>query len=109
MRKSLEGPSISRLKAYLQEIGTCSGINEIVLSNLKRITAGMEVQDRVVNLSIDGMTLKRFFSYHAKSDQFFGLPENGSSYEDDDDEDNVRLNNEALIAVIRGKRANLKR
>ncbi|XP_055527252.1 uncharacterized protein LOC129719861 [Wyeomyia smithii] len=65
------------------------------------IASGLQERDKLIVLLIDGMALKPTIGYHAKSDYFYGLPNNGvfNVYEDNDIANSA---NEAITIMAKG-------
>lgn len=95
------------IKRWTKDVRISPGLNNGILEQVKVKVKGFSEQDRMVILAIDGMKLKPTLNYMAKSDEFYGFPDDGSDKKIE--RNNPRhLATEAVTVMVKGIFNNFK-
>lgn len=99
--KLLTLPSRKSLKQLMSRIKLHAGINETIFDELKNTVTKMPLQNRLVTLIFDEMSLTPNLQYNANDDDIEGFEDNGT-------EKSTKLADHALVFMIKSIKENYK-
>lgn len=91
-------PHHGTVSRWQKDINILPGWNNEVFRRVKKTARKMSIQDKVVALIIDGMTLRPSITYNAKSDTFYGFCE----------DETEELATEAITIMMKSIHGNFK-
>ena len=104
-------PTPRQIKLWLENIGLGTGINAAILQSIESVVKTWPKKDRCVTLCFDGTSLAEYLGYHAKSDEFDGLPDDFLKESNPDADENNKedyLANHVVVFGFRGLNRNFK-
>ncbi|XP_055526711.1 uncharacterized protein LOC129719215 [Wyeomyia smithii] len=94
-------PHPKSITRWQQSVTLEPGCNLEIIRRMSIIASGLQERDKLIVLLIDGMALKPTIGFHAKSDFFYGLPNDGV-FKVNEENDTANLANEAITIMARG-------
>lgn len=102
-------PATRSIRRWLQNLAVTPGLNYNVLRILKLKADLLPLEERVIAVAIDEMSLKEYASYNSQSDILEGFADYGIDFPDFLKSKKVdALANQGLVVMIRGLRRNFK-
>lgn len=99
--KTLVLPSKRAIKRWMEKVKIRPGLNPVILKCVVTKTKTFDRKDRVVAVSMDGMKIRASLTYSAKSDVFYGFPDDGSNRRIQRN-DPKKLATEAVAILVQG-------
>lgn len=94
-------PSRKSLKQLMSKIKLHAGINDVIFAELKKTVSTMPVENRLVTLIFDEMTITPYLQFNTYVDEIEGFADNGV------DKSN-KISDHALVFMIKGVQVNYK-
>lgn len=94
-------PGKRTIKRWTEDVQIGPGLNEAILEQIKAKVTNFSEQERVVMIAIDGMKIKSGLSYNAKSDKFYGFPNDGCDRKIEKNS-TQNLATEAVTVMVKG-------